>query len=252
MTRKVLYLGLTLVCPALGDKDAALRAYERRDFQKALREWQELAKKGNAEAEFELGSMYEKGEGIRADLGQAIRWYWKAAYQGFGQAQSSLGLLYASGRGVPRDSIQAHLWLNLASRNGVVEAAKQRDELAHSMSAGEITESERLADRWEPAFEMRSGVSPPVLIRHVDPDDETARLAGYSGTVVLDLIVDSNGEPGDMLVYQGVGREVNARVIHTVRQWKFKPGQKNGRAVQVQVSVEVNFHRLPYQQSPRP
>jgi len=252
VTRKVLYLALTLICPVLGDRDAALRAYEQHDFHKALRAWQELAKKGNAEAEFELGSMYEKGEGTRTDLREATRWYWKAAYQAFAQAQSALGMLYASGSGVSRDSVQALLWLSLASRNGIAEAAKQRDELAHTMSAVEITEAQRLADTWEPAFELSSGVSPPVVSRHVDPDDETARMAGYTGTVVLYLIVDSSGEVRDIHLYQGVGREVDARVIHTVRQWKFRPGQKNGRAVPVQMSVEFSFHRSPYPQVPRP
>ena len=252
MTRKVLYLGLTLICPILGDRDAALRANERHDFHKAFRARQELAKKGDAEAEFELGSMYEKGEGTGTDLREAARWYWKAAYQGLAQAQSALGMLYTSGRGVSQDSVQALLWLSLASRNGIAEAAKQRDELAHALSAVEITEAHRLADIWEPAPEVRAGVSPPVVSRHVDPDDETARMAGYSGTVVLYFIVDSNGEAQDIHVYQGVGREVGARVVHTVRQWKFRPGQKNGRAVPVQTTVEVNFHRSPYPQAPRP
>jgi len=120
------------------------------------------------------------------------------------------------------------------------------------MNGVEIKEAQRLADTWQPAVEVRAGVSPPVVSRPVDPDDETARLAGYSGTVVLYLIVDSNGEARDIHVYQSVGREVDARVLHTVRQWKFRPGQKNGRVVPVQATVEVNFHRSPYPQAPRP
>ena len=99
MTRKVLYLGLTLICPILGDRDAALRANERHDFHKAFRARQELAKKGDPEAEFELGSMYEKGEGTGTDLREA-------AHQGLAQAQSALGMLYTSGRGVSQDSVQ--------------------------------------------------------------------------------------------------------------------------------------------------
>jgi len=246
MTRNVLYLGFTLICPILGDRDAALRANERNDFYKAFSAWQELAKKGDSEAEFELGSMYENGEGTGTDLREAARWYWKAAYQGLAQAQSALGMLYTSGRGVSQDSVQALLWLSLASRNGIAEAAKQRDELAHSLNAVEITEAQRLADIWEPALEVRDGVSPPVVSRRVDPDDQTVRLAGYTGTVVLYFIVDFNGEAQDIHVYQGVGREVDARVVHTVRQWKFRPGQKNGRAVPVQALLEINIRRLPY------
>ncbi|SRR6266576_3186361 len=51
---------------------------------------------------------------------------------------------------------------------------------------------------WEPALEVRGGVSPLVVSRPVDPDNETARLAGYTGTMVLYLIVDSNGEVRDI------------------------------------------------------
>jgi len=246
MIRNLAYLGIALAFQALGDRDTAQRAYERRDFHKALREWQELAKAGDAEAEFKLGSMYEKGEGTQRDLRQAVRWYWKSAYQGFGQSQSSLGMLYAAGRGVPKDNIQAHFWLSLASRNGVAEAAKQCDALAPEMSSADMTESQRLANNWEPAIEIHDKASAPVVVRHVSPDDETARLAGYSGAVMLDLIIDSNGNPRDALVYQGISAEVNARVVRAVLQWKFKPIQRNGRAITVQTPVEFRFEHQPY------
>lgn len=245
MTRRSLCMGLTLICPVFADRDGALRAYERHDFRKALRYWEELAKKGDAEAEFELGSMYQRGEGTHPDQREAMSWYWKAAYQGFAKAQSVLGMLYAAGQTVPKDLVQAHYWLSLASRGGLTVAAEKRDELQQNMSASEIKEAQRLVGRWEPAAEPGHGVSPPVVIQRTDPDDQTTRLAGYAGTVMLYVVVDSGGKPRDIFVYRGISREADARVARTVSQWVFRPGQKNGQAAAAQATVEVSFQRVP-------
>src|SRR2546429_299130 len=60
--------------------------------------------------------------------------------------------------------------------------------------------------------------------------------------MVLYLIVDSNGEVRDIHVYQTVGREVDTRVVHTVRQWKFRAGQRNGpEALQQFAAVSVRL-----------
>jgi TPR repeat protein len=74
--------------------------------------------------------MYEKAEGVTAQLNEAAKWYRKAADQGYSQAQYALGRLFADGRGVLQDYIEAHKWLNLASSNGEAAAATQRDKLA--------------------------------------------------------------------------------------------------------------------------
>jgi TPR repeat protein len=39
-------------------------AYKRGDYATALKEWTPLAEQGDAEAQFNLGSMYEKGRGV--------------------------------------------------------------------------------------------------------------------------------------------------------------------------------------------
>ena len=52
-----------------------------------FKEMLQVAEQGNAVAQFNLGLMYDKGQGVRQDYAQAVQWYRKAAEQGDAQAQ---------------------------------------------------------------------------------------------------------------------------------------------------------------------
>jgi TPR repeat protein len=76
-----------------------------------------LANQGNAEAQFNLGQLYEPG-----DRAQAVAWYRKAADQGHAGAQHSLGVLYALGEGVPQDDAEAATLYRKAADQGHTDA----------------------------------------------------------------------------------------------------------------------------------
>ena len=106
---------LTILCiPALlllgaaeasgADFQKGVEAYEAGDYAAALREWRPLAEQGDAEAQFNLGVMYSKGQGVAQDDAQALAWYRKAAEQGYAKAQFNLGLMYDEGRGLDREN----------------------------------------------------------------------------------------------------------------------------------------------------
>ena len=63
-----------------------LNAYRHGDYATAYKEWLPLAKKGNANAENNLGVLYEKGHGVARNPAQAAKWYEKAAKAGHAQA----------------------------------------------------------------------------------------------------------------------------------------------------------------------
>src|SRR5215469_8569388 len=69
------------------------------------------AKAGNAEAQYQLASLYRTGRGVPADEGLAFRWMQAAAQQGHVRAQFDLGAMYLAGRGVARNLIVARIWL---------------------------------------------------------------------------------------------------------------------------------------------
>ena len=64
------------------DFNKGVAAAQSGDFATALREWTPLAKQGDADAQFSLGVMYEKGEGVAKDNKAAVKWYTLAAEHG--------------------------------------------------------------------------------------------------------------------------------------------------------------------------
>jgi uncharacterized protein len=132
-----------------GPFEDAVANYRRGDYATALRLWHSLAEKGDADAQFQLGVMYESGQGVPPNDADAIKWYRKAAEQddavaqfnlgvmyakggspnhaeaalwyrlaadyGLAGAQFNLGMMYVEGQGVPKDDVQALMWLDLAA-----------------------------------------------------------------------------------------------------------------------------------------
>ena len=99
-------------------------AYDRANYQTALKVWLEGAMAGSPEAQNNVGEIYAKGLGTEPDYGMAFQWFKKAAEQGYGRAKINLGFLYEQGLGVPRDQAAA---LNLYR-----EASGIEDELLYA------------------------------------------------------------------------------------------------------------------------
>ncbi len=152
--RNVIKAALVAIVMALAvpveaqDFDAGIEAGQRGDYALALREFRPLATEGDAKAQFYLGYMYGKGQGVAQDYGEAANWYRKAAEQGFAKAQLFLGFMYAEGQGVPQDYVPAHMWFNLAARQGYEDATKYRGWVANRMTPEQISEAQKLAREW--------------------------------------------------------------------------------------------------------
>ncbi len=71
------------------------------------------------------------------------------AERGEPEAQFDLGLMYSAGHQVEQDYVIAHKWFNLAALNGLGRARREREEIAAIMSANEISEAQRLAREWK-------------------------------------------------------------------------------------------------------
>jgi protein TonB len=91
-------------------------------------------------------------------------------------------------------------------------------------------------------YHVGGGISAPQAVATPDPEyTEEARRSKTQGTCVLWLIVDAAGKPRDIKVIHGLGYGLDAKAIDAVRQWRFQPALKDGRPVDVQISVEVDF-----------
>ncbi len=146
-----LIVALGLMRPAWADFQDGEAAWERGDYQTALREWRPLAEQGVAEAQWSLGFMYENGYGVAQSHAKAAAWYRRSAEQGNAWGQSGLGSLYHYGLGVPQDYVQSHMWANLAAAQGNEMGKILRDLiLAPLMTPAQLAEAQRLARAWRP------------------------------------------------------------------------------------------------------
>ena len=89
-------------------------AFDRADYKTALQVWMEAAEGGDAEAQTNVGEIFEKGLGSSPNYEAALIWYRKAAAQGNTRAQFNLGTLYETGQGVPQDKVEALNWYRQA------------------------------------------------------------------------------------------------------------------------------------------
>jgi Sel1 repeat len=96
----------------------AVAAYGKGDYTTVLRLIRPLADQGQADAQFNLGLMYYRGEGIPQNYVEAMRWCRLAADQGHAFAQSHLGTMYYKGHGVPQNFAEAAKWYRRADDQG--------------------------------------------------------------------------------------------------------------------------------------
>ncbi len=114
MPAAVVLLIVVTASQAWADFKAGVEAYERGDYATALTEFRPVAQQGDADAEFILGVMYSKGQGV------------------------------------PQDDVQAHMWLSLAAAQSKESYRKSRDILAERMTPAQLAEAQRLAREWTP------------------------------------------------------------------------------------------------------
>ena len=70
---------------------------------------------------------------------------------------------------------------------------------------------------------------------------DAARGAKYQGTIVLSVVVTSDGLSDSILVLRGAPFMLNKQAIEAVHKWKFKPAVKNGKPIAVRVPIEITF-----------
>ena len=112
---------------AANDLDAGLAAYDARDYATAMQELRPLAEEGNAEAQYRLGYMYNRGWGIRSNGVEALRWWHLAAEQGHLPAQYKIGDVYENSMndafwGIEQSWNEAKKWYRMAAEQGYTEA----------------------------------------------------------------------------------------------------------------------------------
>ena len=102
-----LLTAVALLCGGCGQESAEVPLFKATTREKA--------EQGDAEAQFNLGLMYEEGQGVLRNYKEAVKWIRKAAEQGFAKAQCYLGVMYHNGKGVPKNYMEALEWFSKAA-----------------------------------------------------------------------------------------------------------------------------------------
>lgn len=122
----------------------------RKNNYKAASWFNKAAKKGHAEAQYNLGQMYATDRGVPRNLGRAAHWFKKAAEQGSTKAQVVLGTMYAKGWGVQKDYVLSYMWSSIAAAHGQEPAAKSLESIKKHMTSDQIAKAQKMAAKWRP------------------------------------------------------------------------------------------------------
>lgn len=167
--------------PASAADDPALTAYEREDYEAAVKLYVPRAYAGDAEAQYrlglmhrfgwgvdkdielavrflgtaaekqhvgalaELGTMYRLGRGVPEDPARALDLLTRAAARGHGIAQLAVGRMHRDGTGTARDLVQAWAWFTLAGENQVMDGFAYRGEIQRDMNEDQMAQAKKLA-----------------------------------------------------------------------------------------------------------
>jgi TPR repeat protein len=172
----------TLIFPPRATADSLTdgkRAYQARQYSRALSVLQSLGEAKDAQAQFLIGEMYRQGQGVAADPQTAEEWYRQSAQQGYAAAQVRMGIIeykrlqtkvaldwfrkaadqndadgqfyvgvtLAHGRGGPPDPSKSLYWLEKAAAQGHVQSQVSAGQLYLEAPEG-IARNERRAARW--------------------------------------------------------------------------------------------------------
>lgn len=91
-------------------------------------------------------------------------------------------------------------------------------------------------------YKPGEGVVAPVVVKEVKPQyTPDAMRARVQGVVTLECVVRPDGSVGEARVTKALNPGLDEEAIKAVRQWRFKPGLKDGKAVPVRITLEMTF-----------
>lgn len=136
-----------------------------RDYAEGAK-WIRMAAVANEpRAQFEMGSLYEYGNGVRASVAEAAQWYLRAAERNHPQGQYNIATMLETGEGIAQDRIEALKFYTLAAHQGFrgipmddqgrVDPAAPDPllNLRQSMPVSDVEEAEKRAAAFQPIMD---------------------------------------------------------------------------------------------------
>ncbi|MBP1870950.1 localization factor PodJL [Ensifer adhaerens] len=164
-----------------------------RDAAKAKALYLKAAGQGNASSMHNLAVMLASGRDGAPDFAEATKWFAKAAELGVRDSQFNLAVLYARGNGVPQDLESSYKWFAAAAREGDLDAAAKRDEVAKAMKPEQLSSAKAKADAWKPQAVDAKANTVDVPDAWIGPANKTASIDMSKAIRNIQAILNNNG-----------------------------------------------------------
>ena len=97
----------------------------------------------------ELAKLYKSGVGALQNFEQAAKWTQQAAMNGNAEGMLELGRLYRDGIGFEKDVVRAYMWFNRSAAAQDMNAVRERENIANSLTFDQLREAQRLSSSSE-------------------------------------------------------------------------------------------------------
>ena len=85
-------------------------------------------------------------------------------------------------------------------------------------------------------------VTPPRLRKEVKPQcSERAKAGKIEGEVHMECVVKADGTVGEIRIVRTLDPDLDRAAVEAARQWEFEPGTRNGKPVDVLVTITMGF-----------
>ncbi len=163
----LLFLILSLITSlARADFNNGIVAYTMGDYDKAFTTMQSLAETSDhGYAQYWMGMMYMKGQGVEQDYKLAGEWFRKASEKSIPQAQHKLGNLYFKGRGVPKDYEYAYVWFSVGAAHEHKLSVNAINKAKEKLSEEELGEADKLIAKYVKQYGPKEDIDPNEPIK---------------------------------------------------------------------------------------
>tara|TARA_B100000953_G_scaffold298649_1_gene296019 strand:- start:1854 stop:2375 length:522 start_codon:yes stop_codon:yes gene_type:complete len=165
--RPLLFLLIYTVTTAVrADFNDGVVAYLMADYEKAFTTMQSLAETSDhGFAQYYMGMMYLKGQGVDQDYEAASNWFRKASEKNIPQAQYKLGDLYFKGRGVPKDYEYAYIWYSVGASHKHELSEKSVKKAKNKLSDEELKEADKVIVTYIKKYGPEKDIDPTKPIK---------------------------------------------------------------------------------------
>lgn len=118
-----------------------------KDYKLAMNWYQKAAKKGHVYATMNIGLLFYKGLGRKQNFKEAKKWFLKAAKMGDADAQYNIGVMYQRGESFKKNVQSAYVWFALAAISGSKRGLDARNVIAIDMQKADIEKGDALAKK---------------------------------------------------------------------------------------------------------